>query len=352
MFCYNCGIKLDDKASFCPNCGTKLIVDENNSEPAKEPVVVPVTEVAPTAVSEPVIVVPVVTPALQPEIIEYVPSVEEKAKACVKKSFSSVLFLIATILFTLSVILSTISFFTTVDSAPYDAYEEPGVFDKVSVSEYEEEDVTFEDVKLIFGFLEFIDESVLWIIGLFLAFIFAKSKKDMKTGGITTLKVAARIKVIFSFVFAFFIFIMGIALCGTSDPELAFAWLFVAPVCIAVGVLYVLFSFKLSSGISKIRNIAATGVPAKLSGLIGVVLFAIAVLNLLTVNGNVTVTGISYTFNWADSLYALTKGTSCLLFGITFVILKNKLKALAEEYKLANTPAPAGQTIINNNVNI
>ena len=387
MFCYNCGIKLDDKARFCPNCGTKVIVDENKPEPVAEPVPMaveeavtepaaevaaePVTEVTPEPVAEPAVApvaVPVVTPAVAPieepkpivvptiipETVEKVPTVEEKTKACVKKSVSSVLFLIATILFTLSVIFSTVSFFMTVESDPYGYYEEPGIFDKVSVSEYEDETLTLDDVKYVFGMFEFMDESLVLIIGLFLAFIFAKSKKDMKTGGLTVVKVATGIKIGFSFIFALLMICAGVAVCASVPEELIGAMVVVLiPMFIAAGVIYVIFCFKLSAGIGKIRNIATTGVPtAKLSGLIVVVLFAVGAANLLSVNGYITVNDVAYTLNWADSLYALTKGASCILFGLTVAMLKKKLKSLSEEYKLVNTPAPAGQIIINKNVNI
>ena len=377
MFCYNCGNKLDDKARFCPNCGTKIIKEENVSaaepvtEPVAEPVTVPAAEPVAESVSvhEPDIVVPVVTPVAASgeeadpivvptvtyETAEHVPSVEERTKACVKKSLSSALFLIATILFTLSVIFSTVSFLITgsADTEYYDTYEEPGYFDKVTVSEYEDEPLTYNDIKTVFGAIEFFDESVLLIIGLFLTYIFARSKNDMKTGGLTTLKVAAGIKIGFSFVFAFFIFFAGIAICGDSVPEelISAVVLLVCPLFIAAAVLYVIFCFKLSGSIGKVRDIASTGIPASdLSGFVGVVLFAVAVINLLGVSGDLTITGVTDTANWADYFNALTKGGSYLLFGITFVALKKKLKSLAEEYKLANTPAPAGQTIVNNNV--
>ena len=363
MFCYNCGIKLDDKARFCPNCGTKVAAE--NNDPATEPVTDHVAETAaePVAesvsVPEPGTVVPAVTPSVAPavaakpivvptlphETAEYVPSVEEKTKACVKKTFSSAFFLIATILFTLSVIFSTVSFFITYNEDSYDYYEEPGVFDRVSAPEYESEDSTLDDLGDIFLALQLFDESLIWIIGLFITVVLARSKNAMKTGGITTLKVASCIKIGFSFIFALFLFMGGIAVCGFSeDSAVTVATLFfVTPIFIAVGVMYVIFSFKLSSGISTLRSIASTGIPtAKLSGLIGVVLFAVAAVNLLVVSGNVTIAGVTDTSNWADLLYALTKGVSCLLFGISFFNLKKSLKSLTEEYKLTNTPAAAG----------
>ena len=373
MFCFNCGVKLDDKVRFCPNCGTKVAVEENKPEPIAEPVSVPVakpaaevtaepvTQVTPEPSAEPVIVVrtaepevnPVVVPTVEPETAEHLPSVEEKTKACVKKTFSSVLFLIATILFTLSVIFGTVSFFLTSDTEPYDEYEAPGVYDKVSVAEYEDDTLTLDDVKVVFGVFEFMDESLVLIIGLFLSFIFARSKKDMKTGGLTTLKVASGIKIGFSFIFALLVFSAGVAVCAAAPEELIGAMVFLLmPIFIAAGVIYVIFCFKLSASIGKLRNITATGVPAKLSGLIGIFFFVMAAINLLSVNGYITVNDVAYTLNWADSLYALTKGASCLIFGISFISLNKKLKAFAEEYKLANTPAPAGQTIINNNVMI
>lgn len=378
MFCYNCGIKLDDKARFCPNCGTKVMTEESKPvaeavtetvvEVMSETVILPVGETVVETVPapEPVTVIPVSTPTVAPaeaarpivvptvipETEEYQPSVEEKTKACVKKTFSSALFLIATILFTLSVIFSTVSFFISVGSDTYDTYEEPGFFDKVSVSEYEDETLTLDDVKTVFSAFEFMDESLVLIIGLFLAFIFAKSKKDMKTGGITTVKVATSIKIGFSFMFALVVFCAGVAVCASvPDDVVGVMVLLIMPLFIAAGVMYIIFCFKLSAAVSNIRNIAVTGVPqAKLSGFVGVVFFAIAAINLLSISGNIYISGITDTANWADTLYALTKGASCLLFGIAFVVLKKRLKSLSEEYKLANTPAVAGQTITNNNV--
>lgn len=381
MFCYNCGIKLDDKARFCPGCGTKVVTEESKPaaeavtetvvEVMSETVVLPMAETSVETVPAPVPVTeipvstptvapveaarPIVVPTVTPEAAAYQPSVEEKTKACVKKSLSSALFLIATILFTLSVIFSTVSFFIagSADTEYYDTYEEPGYFDKVTVSEYEDGSLTYNDIKTVFGAVEFADESVLLIIGLFLTYIFAKSKNDMKTGGLATLKVAAGIKIGFSFLFALLIFIAGIAVCGESVPEelIGAVVILVCPLFIAAGVLYVIFCFKLSGSIGKVRDIASTGNPtSKLSGFVGVVLFAIAAINLLSISGNIYISGVTDTGNWADTLCTLTKGVSCLLYGIIFVTLKKKLKSLTEEYKPTNTPAVAGQTIINNNV--
>lgn len=329
MFCYNCGIKVDDNVRFCPNCGTKLANEQPEPQPKVEPI------------AEPVIVVrtvePIVVPNLQSETPEYVPSVEEKTKACVKKSLSSALFLIATILFTLSVVLGMISFAMGSET---EVYSEPGIFDKVSVSDGTAED----DFDGVLEFLDIFDVGILWVVGLWLTFAFAKSKKDMNTGGIAVLKVAARIEVILSFIIATVLLIVGIVLSVVEeDPTIAvIAVLIAIPVFAAIGFVYVFYCFKVSADISSLYSIASTGIPtAKLSRLVGIVCLVIAGIDLMGTSGN-----------WADILYSLTEGAAYLLFGISFFIFKKKIKGLAEEYKLANTPAPAGQTIINNNVMI
>lgn len=316
MFCHNCGMRFDDDVSFCHNCGTMLREQKAvvpDTQPALQPVSTPVTY----------------------SFAEYEPSVEEKTKTYVKKSLSSALFLIATILFTLSTIFGVIAFNS---DSEYDIADEPGLFDKLSVA-YDAYDIE-ED---LFDAIDIFDTSIIWAIGLWLTYIFARSKKDMKTGGISTLKVAAMIDIILGFVIAAILVIAGIV--GSfeeSSPDIIAIMLIIAvPLFAALGFVYVLLTFKVRSDINALHSIFTTGIPTtKISRLVGIFCFIIAAFVIIPDTSGII-----------DVLSCLTSGASMILFGIHFFRFKSQMKIFAEEYKLANTPAPAGQ-IKNNNVMI
>ncbi len=338
MFCYNCGMKIENKVRFCPNCGAKLVNEQTVIQPVAEPVIKPIAEpvVQPVNVHISVPQQPVVSVGYVPT--EYLPPVEERTKYCVKKSLSSALFLIAVILFTLSTVFGFISLFS--DNLP-EINDEPGLFDMVSVSV---EDYSLDDE--FYNIVEFFDASIVWVVGFWLTFILAKSKRGMNTGGIFTLKIAAFIDRIFAYAVATFIVFEGIATLsvGTDAVDTYTSIIFGAPIFVGIGFVIVLFFHKACSVIEVLRSIAATGNPMptdKLSRFVGIGCFVIAVMDISTAGGG-----------WISIVTSLIEGIACLLFGICFFVLKKRLKALSEEYNIAYTPAMTGQTITNNNVMI
>ncbi len=296
MFCPCCGNLVDNNDVFCKYCGYNF--------------------------------------ATVNERAAYIPSVEDRVKDYIKNFFSSGLFLVAVILLTLSVIFTSVDFAVGVVNKP-DVYDEPGMFDKVSVS-YTDSVAEY----VISEIMELLNAGLLWVVGFWLTFVFAKSKGIMKTGGVSTLKTAAAVERVISFFVAAMIVVDGMLSCISDDGIVAIlpVVIFILPLFAGVGFVYVLFCFKAYADVKAIHTISSTGVPTvQISKFVGVFCFITAGLNLMTTDGS-----------WSYVLSSLTEGAACLIFGILFFKFRAAITRFAEEYTIANTPAEAGQTINNN----